>query len=147
MRERHIGHDLVRGFTLVEMMVVIVILGLLAGMVAPKVMSYFADAHKKTAGLELEIIATSLDEFKRDTGRYPTTEEGLESLLQEPLEIRSWNGPYLKERQQLIDPWDNPYHYYYPGSGRTYQLGSLGADNFEGGSGKDADLIFGAESR
>lgn len=145
MQARLISHSRFHGFTLIEMMVVIVILGLLAGMVVPKVMSYFDDSHKKTARLELEIIATSLDEFKRDTGRYPSTQEGLESLLQTPPEIRAWNGPYLKQRDQLLDPWDNAYRYYYPESGRNYQLGSLGADNSQGGNGKDADLIYGLE--
>ena len=147
MQARLTSHFHKRGFTLIEMMVVIVILGLLAGLVVPKVMSYFGDTHKKTARLELEIIATSLDEFKRDTGRYPSTEEGLQSLLQAPPEVRAWNGPYLKQPHQLLDPWDNPYQYNYPGSGRTYQLGSLGADNSPGGSGADADLLFGAEAR
>ena len=135
------------GFTLVELMVVIVILGLLAGMAMPKLMSYFGDSRVKAAGLELEIIAAALDEYKLDTGRYPSTEQGLESLMLAPEEIRGWNGPYLDKRNLLLDPWEHAYHYRFLVTDRKYVLASLGADNMEGGSREDSDIVFTAVSR
>ena len=140
--KRTVNNFRLHGFTLVELMVVIVILGLLAGMVMPKVMSYFGDSRTKAARLEVEIIAAALDEFKLDTGRYPTLDEGLDELLQTSNEIRGWNGPYLKKAEQLQDPWGNTYYYQYSGSGNKYELISLGADNAAGGSGEDSDILF-----
>lgn len=131
-----------KGFTLIELMVVIVILGLLAVMVMPKVMSYFGDSRTKSARLEIEIIAAALDEFKLDTGRYPTQDEGLDGLLQMSAEIHGWNGPYIKKPNQLLDPWSHTYRYQSSGSGTGYELISLGADNAAGGSGEDSDVMF-----
>lgn len=133
------------GFTLIELMVVIVILGLLAGMVMPKVMSYFGESRTKAARLEIEIVAAALDEFKLDTGRYPVQDAGLNDLLQLHTDLPGWNGPYVRRSDQLLDPWGNIYRYQYPGSGTTFELVSLGADNASGGSGEDTDIIFRSE--
>lgn len=120
-------------------------MGLVAGIVAPKVMSYFGDSKVKAARLEIETIATAVGQFKLDTGRYPDTQEGLESLLQEPFDISGWNGPYLDHRSQIMDPWDNQYSYEYSGPVKKYRLVSLGADNSFGGDGKDIDIIYEAD--
>ena len=147
MNSATVGHFRFHGFTLVELMVVIVILGLLAGMAMPKLMSYFGDSRAKAARLELEIIAAALEEYKLDTGRYPSTEDGLESLLQAPEEIRGWNGPYLDKRNLLLDPWEHVYHYRFLVADRKYALASLGADNTAGGSEEDSDIVFTAASQ
>ena len=129
-----------RGFTLIELLVVLVILGLLASLAGPKVISYLGGAKSDTAKLQIEEFGAALDLFKLETGRYPTTQEGLQSLVQAPSGLTGWNGPYLKKKLVPKDPWGNDYRYVAPGQHGLYDLSSLGADNREGGEGENKDL-------
>jgi len=128
------------GFTLIELLVVLVILGLLASLAGPKVISYLGGAKSDSVKLQIEEFGASLDLFKLETGRYPTTQEGLQALVQAPSGLAGWNGPYLKKKVLPKDPWGNEYHYVSPGQHGLYDLSSLGADNREGGDGDNKDL-------
>lgn len=128
------------GFTLIELLVVLVILGLLASLAGPKVMNYLGGAKSDSAKLQVEEFGASLDLFKLETGRYPTSQEGLQALVQAPPGISGWNGPYLKKKVVPKDPWGNDYQYASPGQHGIYDLFSLGADNKEGGDGENKDL-------
>jgi general secretion pathway protein G len=129
-----------RGFTLIALLVVGAILGLLAGLVGPQVMKRFGESKTKTARLQIEELGAALDIYRLDVGRYPSTEEGLAALVDEPASAKNWNGPYLKKRRVPKDPWDNDYHYRAPGEHGGFDLYSFGADNREGGSGEDQDI-------
>lgn len=128
------------GFTLIELLVVLVILGLLASLAGPKVMNYLGGAKSDSAKLQVEEFGASLDLFKLETGRYPTTQEGLQALVQAPPGVTGWNGPYLKKKMLPKDPWGNEYQYASPGQHGLYDLHSLGADSKEGGEGENKDL-------
>lgn len=129
------------GFTLLELLVVLVILGMLAGLVGPRVMKYFSGARSDTTRLQITDLSTALDMYKLEVGRYPTTDEGLEALVQQPADASRWNGPYLKKKQVPKDPWGQDYHYRSPGEHGEIDLYSLGADNAEGGSGENKDIV------
>ena len=129
-----------RGFTLIELLVVLVILGLLASLAGPKVIGYLGGAKSDSAKLQIEEFGAALDLFKLETGRYPTTQEGLLGLVQAPSGLTGWNGPYLKKKAVPKDPWGNDYRYLSPGQHGLYDLSSLGADNKEGGEGENKDL-------
>jgi len=129
-----------KGFTLIELLVVIVIIGLLASLVAPKLFGKLESAKVKTAKAQLSMISTALDAFKLDVGRYPTTQEGLKVLWQNPGNINNWNGKYLPKPVKK-DPWGHPYYYKQPGeNGEPYDLKSLGADGQLGGTGQNKDI-------
>lgn len=128
------------GFTLIELLVVLVILGLLASLAGPKVISYLGGAKSDSAKLQIEEFGASLDLFKLETGRYPSSQEGLQALVQAPSGLPGWNGPYLKKKTVPKDPFGNEYHYVSPGQHGLYDLSSLGADNREGGEGDNKDL-------
>jgi general secretion pathway protein G len=129
------------GFTLIELLVVLAILGLLAGLVAPRVLDYFGRAKSDTARLQIENISAALDLFRLDVGRYPTTQEGVPALVA-AAGIPGWRGPYLKGSSAPVDPWGRPFIYRFPGSeGRAYDLFSLGADGAPGGEGENRDII------
>jgi general secretion pathway protein G len=133
-----------RGFTLIEIMVVVIILGLLAVLVAPRVIGRLATAKDKAARAQIELLGTALDLYRADNGNYPTTEQRLEALWTRPAtppEPRNWAGPYLRKRVPL-DPWGNPYIYRSPGetNPQSYDLSSLGRDGAPGGEGEDADI-------
>ena len=130
-----------RGFTLIELLVVLVILGLLAGLVGPQVLRYTGSAKSETAKLQIEELGAGLDLFHLEVGRYPTTAEGLQALVEQPTGISGWNGPYLKKKNVPDDPSGNPYHYRSPGEQNVYDLYSYGSDNMEGGEGNDADVV------
>ncbi len=127
------------GFTLIELMVVLVILGLLAALVAPRVLNRLGQSKQKIAKTQIEMLSSALDQFKLDTGRYPTTEEGLEALVKDP-GIPGWNGPYLKKNKIPKDPWGRDFVYKCPGEHGEYDLYSLGADGKPGGKGENADI-------
>ncbi len=129
-----------KGFSLIELLVVLVILGLLAAVVAPNVMNKLGGAKSKTARLQIEDFGAALDIFSLETGRYPSSEEGLKALATDPGNTTSWNGPYLKKKTIPNDPWGNAYHYKYPGDNGAYDLFSLGADNATGGEKDNADI-------
>ena len=130
-----------RGFTLVELLVVLLILGLLAGLVGPRVLKYLGGAKTDTAQLPIEEFGAGLDLFHLEVGRYPTTDEGLVALSVAPAGVDNWNGPYLKKKDIPPDPWGNDYHYRAPGENGDYDLYSLGRDNADGGDGEDADVV------
>ena len=128
------------GFTLIEMMVVMVIIGLLVALVGPNLIRQGEKAKVKAARAQIEMLGTSLDTFRLDVGRYPTTQEGLAALRQRPFGTDRWDGPYLK-KDIPRDPWDHPYNYRSPGEGgRPYDLLSYGADGGPGGDGDNRDI-------
>ena len=129
------------GFTLIELLVVLVILGLLAGLVGPQVLRYLGGAKSDTTRLQIAELGAGLDLYHLETGRYPTTEEGLSALVEHPAGISNWNGPYLKKKTVPGDPWGNEYHYRSPGENGMYDLYSLGQDNMEAGEGDAADIV------
>ena len=129
-----------RGFTLVELLVVLVILGLLAAFATPRVIKYLGGAKVDAAAAQLQNIAGTLDLYRLEVGHYPSAEQGLEALVAQPPGVDSWNGPYIKKRDMLIDPWGGPYHYRFPGEHGDFDLYSLGADGAEGGEGEDRDI-------
>ena len=128
------------GFTLVEMLVVIAIIGLVMGLVGPRVLNYLGEAKVKSAKLQIESFGSSLDLFYLDVGRYPTASEGLAALVQRPANAPVWNGPYLKNASVPADPWGHVYIYRVPGEKGPYQIVSLGSDGQEGGTGTAADI-------
>ena len=128
------------GFTLVELLVVMVILVLLASLVAPRVIGYLGSSRTKTAKVQIESLSTSLELYKLDTGRYPDEREGLAALVARPGSVKNWNGPYLKKDKVPPDPWGHAYHYRYPGQRGAFDIYTLGADDREGGDGEDQDV-------
>jgi general secretion pathway protein G len=128
------------GFTLVEILVVITIIGLIMGLVGPRVLNYLTESKTKAAKIQIESFASALDLFFLDTGRYPSSSEGLAALVQRPGAIASWNGPYVKGGTIPNDPWGNPYVYRAPGQHGAYDLISYGSDGQEGGTGAAADI-------
>jgi general secretion pathway protein G len=128
------------GFTLIEILVVITIIGLVMALVGPRVLNYLGDAKAKAAKIQIESFASALDLHYLDTGRYPTSSDGLSGLVQRSGNIPNWNGPYLKGGVVPLDPWGNPYVYRHPGQHGTYDIMSFGADGREGGSGTAADI-------
>jgi general secretion pathway protein G len=127
------------GFTLLELLVVMVILGLLAGYVAPKYFAQLGKAEAKTAKAQLEALGKALDMYRLDTGHYPPTELGLTALQVRPQNEPKWNGPYLKSDVPL-DPWGRAYQYKYPGEHGDFDLFSLGKDGQPGGAGDASDV-------
>ena len=129
------------GFTLLEILVVLVILGLVAAVVAgPQIFKYLGTAKTEASKVQIERIAGALDLYRLEVGRYPSEEEGLAALFEEPAGVTTWNGPYLKKKEILVDPWSRPFIYAIPGDHGEYDLYTLGADNAEGGEGEDRDI-------
>jgi general secretion pathway protein G len=128
------------GFSLIEMLVVLVIIGLIMGLVGPRVLNYLTDSRIKAARLQIESFNNSLDLFFMDAGRYPNAKEGLSALVRRPAGLDTWNGPYLKGGSVPNDPWGNPYVYRAPGSHGPYDIVSYGSDGREGGDGAGADI-------
>jgi general secretion pathway protein G len=128
------------GFTLVEILVVITIIGLIMGLVGPRVLNYLGQSKAKTAAIQIESLASSLDLYFLDNGRYPTTNEGLVALVKRPAGTSNWNGPYLKGTVVPLDPWGNPYVYRAPGQHGAYDLSSKGPTGQEGGTGDAAPI-------
>lgn len=129
----------VRGFTLIELLVVLAILTLLAGLVGPRVLNQLGGAKSKTAAVQIADLDKSLELFKLDVGRYPTTQEGLEALVKRPGSVNGWTGPYLKGGVPS-DPWGHPYRYASPGPNGGIEILSLGSDAAPGGEGEAADI-------
>lgn len=127
------------GFTLLELLVVIVIIGLLAAYVGPKYFSQLGKSEVTIAKAQIEAFEKALDTYRLDVGRYPTSDEGLAALLNKPAAATKWNGPYLKKEVPL-DPWGHAYIYRSPGSKGDFEVLSYGKDGQPGGSGEDADL-------
>lgn len=127
------------GFTLLELLVVVAIIGLLAGYVGPKYFGQLGKAEVKAARAQIDALDKALDQYRLDVGRYPTTEQGINALNVKPPGISRWAGPYLKKDVPL-DPWGKVYIYKSPGDHGEYDLSSLGRDGRPGGSGEDADI-------
>jgi len=128
------------GFTLIEIMVVMVIIGLLMALVGPNLIGRSEKAKVQAAQMQIERLGTVLDTFRLDVGRYPTSQEGLQVLVQRPMGVDRWDGPYLNKGIPK-DPWDRPYIYRSPGeAGRPYDLYSLGADGAPGGTDNNRDV-------
>jgi general secretion pathway protein G len=128
-----------RGFTLLELLVVMVIIGLLAGYVGPRFFSQIGKSEVKAARAQIDALEKALDQFRLDNGRYPTTEEGLKALVERPSTTSKWSGPYLKKAVPL-DPWERPYIYKSPGEHGEYDLSSLGKDGQAGGTEEATDI-------
>lgn len=140
LHERTVPHRRGPGFTLIELLVVLVILGLLAGLVGPRVMKHLGESKTKTARLQIEQLAAALDTYRLEVGSYPTTAQGLESLVERPSGVEAWNGPYLRKRSVPKDPWGREYEYRFPGENGEFDLYTLGADASEGGEGEARDV-------
>lgn len=128
------------GFTLIELLVVLAILGLLAGLVGPKVLNQLGGAKSKTAKVQIKDFEQAIEIYKLDVGRLPNQQEGLKALIQRPDNAPGWNGPYLKKAELPKDPWGNDYQYVFPGKHGDFDLFSLGADKAVGGEGENADI-------
>lgn len=129
------------GFTLLELLVVILIIGLLTGIVAPRFLGQISRSEVTTARAQLDAIDKALQSYRIDTGRFPTTAQGLKALATQPSDEPRWHGPYMQGEVPL-DPWGMAYQYRTPGNnGRDYELSSFGKDRAAGGSGDDADLM------
>lgn len=129
------------GFSLIELLVVLVILGLLGGVVGPRVMKYLGSAKSDTAKLQIEEFSAALDLYQLEVGSYPTTSQGLQALVEKPGDADRWNGPYLKKKKLAKDPWQNDYIYAFPGENGSFDIISLGADRSEGGEGDNRDIV------
>lgn len=144
-RRRDASRALCPGFTLLELLVVVIVLGLLAGLVAPQIFGRVGEAKSSTARTQMALLGTALDSYRLDNGMYPTTEQGLDALRDKPTREpvpTNWKGPYLRKPVPL-DPWNRPYLYRSPGSrnATAFDLATLGRDGKEGGSDEDADLV------
>lgn len=128
------------GFTLIELLVVMVILGLLAALVAPRLFGKVGQSKLGAAQAQIELFGTALDALRLDIGRYPTTAEGLQALVERPAGVESWQGPYLRKAVPP-DPWGRPYVYKSPGDHGEYDLISYGADGQSGGEGESQDIV------
>lgn len=131
-----------RGFTLIELLVVLMILGLLSAFAAPQVLKYLGSAKTDAAKAQLQNIASILDLYRLEVGSYPPDRVGLEALLTAPAGTPRWNGPYVRTRDAVLDPWGQLFVYRMPGQHGPYDLYSLGADQAEGGEGEDQDITM-----
>ena len=128
-----------RGFTLLELLVVVVIIGLLAGLVAPKYFDQVGKSNTRIARAQIDALEKALDQYRLDMGTYPTSDQGLQALVAKPNGAERWQGPYLKKAVPP-DPWGRPYRYRGPGEHGDYDLYSLGADGQPGGTGENIDV-------
>jgi general secretion pathway protein G len=129
-----------RGFTLVELLVVMAIIALLAALVAPKVFPKLGKGKTAAAKAQVEMFGQALDQYRLDIGHYPTTAQGLQALNVNPGE-QKWEGPYLKKNLIPNDSWDRPYNYACPGTHGEYDIWSFGRDGAQGGEGEDQDIV------
>ena len=130
-----------KGFSLIELLVVLVILGLLAGVVAPQVMKHLGKAKSDSSRLQIEDLGVALDLYLLELGDYPTTEQGLQALIIAPESASNWNGPYLKKKKIPKDAWKRDFTYISPGENGAYDLYTLGKDNQLGGEKENKDIV------
>ena len=128
------------GYTLLELLVVLAIIALLVGFVAPKMMGYLGRAKANAAQVQLHNVSTALELYRLDTGEYPTEAQGLRALVEKPGAVDHWNGPYLQKAGGILDPWGEPFLYKQPGEHGEYDILSYGADKQPDGDGDDADV-------
>lgn len=129
-----------QGFTLIELLIVMVIIGLLAALVGPRMFGKVDESRQRSAKAQISLFETALDTYRLDTGKYPSTEDGLEALRVKPSGVERWDGPYLN-KEIPKDPWGHDYIYQCPGENGDYDLTSYGADGNPGGEGSDADIV------
>jgi general secretion pathway protein G len=129
-----------RGFTLIEILIVVIIIGLLASLVGPKLFGKVGSAKLKAAKAQIELFGTALDAFRLDVGRYPTSEEGMKALREKPSAAEAWQGPYLP-KEIPVDPWGRAYIYKSPGEQGEYEIVSFGLDGAEGGEAENQDVV------
>jgi general secretion pathway protein G len=127
------------GFTLLELLVVVAIIGLLAGYVGPRYFAQIGKSERQTAVAQIQAFEKALDQYRLDTGRYPTSEQGLKALVARPESEAKWNGPYL-QKDPPVDPWGNAYLYRAPGEKFEFDLVSYGKDGRPGGEAEDTDI-------
>ena len=137
-KNKHITES---GFTLLELLVVLGIIAMLAGIVGPQVMKHMGESKTKAAKVQIEDLAATLDMYKLDVGSYPNSEEGLKALIEAPNNAKRWNGPYLRKSKIPLDPWQQEYQYVSPGEHGKFDLFTLGADLKQGGDGEDQDSV------
>lgn len=133
------------GFTLVEMLVVITIIGLIIGLVGPRVLGYLSESKVKAAKIQIESFSAALDLFYLDNGRYPAGNEGLAALVQRPASATAWNGPYLKTGSVPADPWGHPYTYKVPGDHAAYEIASHGPGGLDASAGSATMITSSAQ--
>ncbi len=129
-----------RGYSLLELLVVLAILGLIIAIAAPRLIGYFEASKAKTAKIQISNLSTAMDLYYLSNSSYPTEAQGLKALVERPEGAPAWDGPYLNRADGIIDPWGRPYLYKQPGVHGKFDISSLGADGKDGGSGEDADL-------
>jgi general secretion pathway protein G len=130
-----------RGFTLLELLVVLGILALLATFAAPQVLRYLGRAKSETAKLQINALSSAVELYALDNGGYPPQQVGLQGLMRSSAGATRWSGPYLKKAEGLVDPWGRPYQYRVPGRNGTFEIFTLGRDNAPGGTGEDQDVV------
>jgi general secretion pathway protein G len=128
------------GFTLLEMLVVLSIMGLLAAIIAPQVLKYLGTSRSQTAKVQIQNVVAALELYRLDVGSYPTQQQGLAAVVTAPPNTPGWNGPYLQKQAALSDPWGHPYLYRVPGKHGEVDVYTLGSDTAEGGTGEAADV-------
>jgi general secretion pathway protein G len=129
-----------QGFTLIELLIVMIILGLLAALVGPRMFGKTGKAKQKAAKSQISLLETAIDTYRLDVGKFPTTEQGLQALREQPSGEDKWDGPYLPKKVPL-DPWGNPYEYKAPGDHSDYDIISYGADGSPGGEDENMDIV------
>jgi general secretion pathway protein G len=134
-RSRHAS-----GFTLLELLVVLVVMGLIAAIITPQVTNTLGGAKASAVALQIETLSTALNYYQLDVGGYPSDEQGLAALLEVPKGVKNWRGPYVRKRQHLLDPWGAAFRYHTPGRKGAFDIYSLGADGKDGGEGDNADV-------
>ena len=129
-----------RGYSLLELLIVLAIMALIIAIAAPRMIGYFEASKAKTAKIQIANILTALDLYYLANGSYPSEQAGLKALIEKPEGVTTWDGPYLNRADGIVDPWGKPYLYKLPGAHGKFDISSLGADGKEGGTGDDADI-------
>ena len=138
---KHFKNHQQSGFTLLELLVVLGIIAMLAGIVGPQVMKHMGESKTKAAKVQIEDLSATMDMYKLDAGSYPTSQQGLQALIEAPDNAKRWNGPYLSKSKIPLDPWQNEYHFVSPGEHGKFDIFTYGADDKEGGEGEDRDVL------
>ncbi len=131
-----------RGFTLLELVIVLIILGTIMAFLAPRIFGNVERANQQLAKAKMEQLSGQLEIMRLEAGRYPNSQEGLRALVEKPGGMERWNGPYVKDLGQLKDPWGNDFKYTSPGATKPFEIVSLGADGREGGEGENKDIAY-----
>lgn len=129
------------GFSLVELLVVLAIIGLIAAIATPQVLGYLDRAKVDTAAAQIKNFENALEFYYLDSGIYPSSDQGLAALVKNPDNTASWNGPYIKDASAMLDPWGSPYQYKSPAQDKAFEIISLGKDKKPGGTGTNADIV------